>query len=237
MTDEHAKAIQELAKAAGKGIDATRGLGSFFAMVFGGAAEEAGGLLQDWIVYRRELSNLRWERLTRLAHRTEELCKARSAGEVTRPIPAKLALQILDEASLEEDDFLQDMWAQLLATALDPEAPNVHRSFARILPEFEPIDAKILMFLAQQKWGLFMGDDAPGVSLKKLSEEMGLPENEGKVSLVNLFRLGCVVDHKNETWDTIDVSYAGIRVEDSGVAFRPSRLGYELLKACGANID
>ena len=169
--------------------------------------------------------------------RTEEVRKARGIAEATRPIPPKFVLQILEEASLEEDDFLQDLWAQLLATALDPEASVVRRSFINILREFEPIDAKILMYLAQQNWGLFMGDDAPGVSVKKLSEEIGSPEKEVKVSLVNLFRLGCVVDHKKETMDAMDVSYTGIRVEDSKVAFRPSRLGYELLIACGTYSD
>jgi hypothetical protein len=51
--EETAKATGEVAKAAGKGIDALSGLGNFFERIFGRALEEAGGILADSIRFRR----------------------------------------------------------------------------------------------------------------------------------------------------------------------------------------
>ena len=63
---ETAKAAQEVAKMTGKGIDAGRELGGFFARFIGGPIEQASDIVEDKLRY------LRWERQVRLMKRAEE---------------------------------------------------------------------------------------------------------------------------------------------------------------------
>jgi hypothetical protein len=51
--EETAKATQEVAKTAGKAIDASRELGGFFSRIFGGSLEQLVGIGEDHpTVYR-----------------------------------------------------------------------------------------------------------------------------------------------------------------------------------------
>lgn len=63
MSDE-AKAIEEVARSAGKAIDASRDLGGFLGKYIGGPVEQLSGLLEDRLRYSR------WERQVRLAERS-----------------------------------------------------------------------------------------------------------------------------------------------------------------------
>lgn len=80
--------------------------------LFGPAAREAGLMLQDHIkVYRKEGQ-------FRLYIRTMEKLKA--LGVTPQRVPLKLLFPIIENASVEEDDDLQDRWASLLANAANP---------------------------------------------------------------------------------------------------------------------
>ena len=106
-----ARAAEEIAKATGKGIDAASGLGRFFDRIFGPALDELGGALADKARYWR------WSRLIRLQERYEAECRAIGYDRVAKPVEPKFAFALLEAASLESDDDLQDMFARLLANA------------------------------------------------------------------------------------------------------------------------
>lgn len=105
--------------------------------LFGPAAREAGLMLQDRIkVYRKE-------RQFRLYIRTMEKLKA--LGVTPQRVPLKLLFPIIENASVEEDDDLQDRWASLLANAANPaNADGIPASFVNILRELSPRQAKYL---------------------------------------------------------------------------------------------
>jgi hypothetical protein len=112
--------------------------------VIGEPVESAVGMLSD------RLRFMRWERQLRMVDRCEEIIRRRKIEGETRPVPPKLALPIFENASLEEDDQLQDLWANLLSSALDPNFNGTLRNaFIDIIKQLEIVDAHILSYLYQ----------------------------------------------------------------------------------------
>jgi len=105
--------------------------------LFGPAADEAGLMLKDHVrVFRAR-------RQLRLYVRTSEILK--KTGLTPEHVPLKLLFPIVENASVEESDDLQDRWANLLAHAADPaEAHTVSIAFPTILRELTPRQAKFL---------------------------------------------------------------------------------------------
>lgn len=68
------------------------------------------------------------------------------AGIDARPVPPKILLGVLQAASIEDDDSLQDRWAALLANASNhsPDDPYVLPSFPAILSDLSSTDARFL---------------------------------------------------------------------------------------------
>ncbi len=97
---EIAKATQEVAKATRTGIEAAQGFGSFVARVLGEPIETAVGLVSD------KLKFVRFERQMRLANRYSEVMAQRGLRSEEQPVPPKIALPAIENASLEEDDEL-----------------------------------------------------------------------------------------------------------------------------------
>jgi hypothetical protein len=94
----------------------------------------------DWWQAHRERSQ---ERLDKLGCRTGNILNIGSV--VAEPVPDKIAIPILDAASLEDDETLQEKWAGLLASAADPASRDiVHPSFPEMLKTFSPQEAKFL---------------------------------------------------------------------------------------------
>src|SRR5438093_870698 len=70
-------------------------------------AEELGLTLQDHVKV------FRFQRQIRLLQKAREILDRE--GVEPRRVPLKLLAAVMDNATLEEDDSLQDMWAALLA--------------------------------------------------------------------------------------------------------------------------
>lgn len=63
-------------------------------------------------------------------------------------VPPKIALPAIENASLEEDDELQDLWANLLASCHDKTLNGVVRSgFVDIIKQLEVVDVHILNYI------------------------------------------------------------------------------------------
>jgi Abortive infection alpha len=141
-----ARAAEEIAKAAGKGIDAATGLGRFFDRIFGSALDELGGALADRARYWRA------SRLLRLEERYRAACAIMGEDRVIRPVEPKFAFALLEAASLEDDDDLQDMFAHLLANATtDGTGVEDRKAYVSILQELKPLDARLLVTIARAK--------------------------------------------------------------------------------------
>jgi hypothetical protein len=191
MTDEiveGAKAVQESAKAAGKAIDGLRETGGFFNRVFGDLIEDGIGVVADRVKFYR------LERAVLLAEKTEERLKDRGI-EVTVSVPPKLAIPLIESATLEDNDDLHTLWSNLLANAMDPSVSHkVTHIHVSILKEMEPLDVRILSIIANEKLSRFPDEPFNEVHFEraKIADDLKISTDTIDLSLLNLMRLGCV---------------------------------------------
>lgn len=192
--EEEAKAVQEVAKSAGKAIDAAREAGGFIAKFVSGPLEQGMGIFEDHLHY------LRWERQIRLMQRAQDFLRLAGLPAPTRPVPLKLLIPIMQGASLEENDDLQDRWAALLVNAANANfRSEVRRSYAAILEQLTPLDAHILDVLYSLPFEKSQHDAIATAELpvsarinEEKEQEFSLPSEEVVISLSNLYRLGCL---------------------------------------------
>lgn len=185
---ESSKAIQEASKATGKAIDALRESGGFFRQVFGGLVADGVGIIADKVkFYRIEKANL-------LAKKTEERLKKMGVKE-TISVPPKLAIPLIENATVEDDDELHTLWSQLLANAMNPKTSHqVKHIHASILKELEPLDVRILSNIANKKIEKSPDEKFNEVLFERsgIAAELNETENTVELSLMNLIRLGCI---------------------------------------------
>lgn len=197
---EEAKAVQEVAKTTNNAIDAAREAGEFVSKFISGSLEQAMGIFEDKLRY------VRWGRQVRLMQRADEFMRLSGMSAPTRPIPLKIAIPILQGATLEEDNYLQDRWAALLVNAANASfSGEIRRSYASILEQLTPLDARILdvIYSLPFEESLHSGivtADLPDKARVSGEAEQGLilPPEEVVISLSNLARLGCLASGK--TW-------------------------------------
>jgi hypothetical protein len=188
--EETAKATQEVAKTAGKAIDARRELGGFFSRIFGGSLEQLAGIGEDHLtVYRRT-------RQLRLAKRYEEIRKELGLDGETKPVELKFGVPLIAAASLENDDGLQDLYARLLATATNPDSKmEARRAFVSILQDLGPLEVLLIdkIYSAPNtpasvvRTGRF-----PEHHSTNMDDANALPSADVELALWNLVRVGCI---------------------------------------------
>lgn len=108
----------ELVTGAAKGLaeGLTKPIADLLHKIFGPAAEEVGFALRD------SVSAWRANRQLRLFRKVEEFVE--EAAFEPGAVSPKIIQAVLESASVEEDDDLQDRWASLLVNAADPKKTN-----------------------------------------------------------------------------------------------------------------
>lgn len=140
MTDaeEIAKAIQEVAKLGEKGLEIADKAGSFLSKVFKEPINEITGMITD------KLRFIRWKRMVQMADEVNKILEGKNITD-TRSVPPKIALPILEEATLEEDPNLQNLWNHLLANAMDPKFNDeIRYGFIEMIKGITGLEAKLL---------------------------------------------------------------------------------------------
>lgn len=235
LSDEQAKAVQELAKT---GAGAVKAAQDFAQTLFGGMAGEAGGVLADWAKYFRFKNGLV------ILDKVRAIRERRKLEGKPTPIPPKYGLPMIERACLEDDESLQDMWAGLIANASDPNKRlNLKRVFSDVLGSLEPLDVRILKHLNAQGWNMYRNVPGGGVGVPALTGATGASEKEVQLSLQNLHRLGLLVDEFPGRDDSgpfyqphaeFATTSFGKLVTNPRTSFRPSPLGFDLLTACAS---
>lgn len=225
LEDEEAKAVQELAKVAGKGIDLVGEAGKSVARLFDVAIDHLSAGIGE------KVALWRYKNMLKIADEIDAIHKARKMTGKAIPLPPEFALPILEAASLEVEYEVQRLWAGLIANATDPsKAYKPKKVFVETLRGMQGLDAVILKALANdellEKYSLVSGSL---LNAHRLSEEIGADLLDVQISLQSLARLGCVIDTWSETIDGMDTGYSGFRVNNPKSNFRLSHLGMQLL--------
>ena len=192
--EEESKAVGEIAKTTGKAIDAAREAGGFIARFVSGPLEQGIGIFEDRLRYTR------WERQIRLMSRAEDFLRRSGLSSPTRPVPLKLAVPLLQGATLEDDDDLQDKWAVLLVNAANASFNfEIRRSYLDILEQITPLEANILdviytlPFEQSQHEGIVTVDLPHSAKINEGNAgDLPEPSEEIVLALANLARLGCL---------------------------------------------
>lgn len=190
-TEEIAKAVQSVAKLGEKSLDTAEKLGSFFTRVFHGPISEVSGIVTD------KLRFVRWRRLVQMSNEVNEILERRGVND-TRAVPPKLALPIIEDGSLEEEETLQHLWNQLLANAMDPKFNGELRyGFIDIIKNITGIEVAILnSFYEILKREGHIEDlaNVTGWHLKKeqIMQIVGIDEITYQLSIYNLMRMQCI---------------------------------------------
>lgn len=192
---ESAIAVQEVAKASGKAVDGIREFGGFIARFTAGTIEQGVGIFEDKLKYYR------WENQVRLMVRANRFLKDNGLTAPTRPIPLKFAIPLLEAASLEDDNYLQDLWTKLLVNAANIDSGvDLRNSYIDILKNLTPLEAHILEKIYSQPYEIMQHNGIVTEDLPdhiKVGEETKImqakePKKEIQLALANLSRLGCI---------------------------------------------
>jgi hypothetical protein len=150
------------------------------------------------------LSVVWFERRVRLWERVRHFCAERGMTGPTRKIPLNIGVPLLQNATLEEDDDIQDVWAKLWVNSADASSGiEPRRAFGSVLAEMSLLDVQNL---AQIKSATELNEqNGPvGVWTYQLPERAipyrhlsigGTPDPspDVEISLSNLVRLGCII--------------------------------------------
>ena len=137
--NESAKATQEMAKTTRKGLEVSERIGGFIAQHIGGTLEQGIGLFEDKLKYYRATNQLKY------IERFNELANKLGASARMKPVPLKLALPLMEAASLEDDNYLQKLWVNLLFNASNEQSKiNLQRSHIAILEQLTSLEARSL---------------------------------------------------------------------------------------------
>jgi hypothetical protein len=177
ISDEQAKAIQETAKLASKIVDAGGGIGRYLDRVFGHVPDNLVGYFGgDY------LAEVRTRNAERLRADTEEIRRRRGTQERVDVSPS-IAIPLVQAAIDEDRADLKDLWARLLAAAMDPARTHLVRlAFIDVAKKMDPMDAAVLR-LASGSGGV------AGSRLNELAARLGVSRNEIDVSIANLVKL------------------------------------------------
>jgi Abortive infection alpha len=167
---------------------------------------EIRGLRADLIRVHREEVGLE------IARRAAARIELETSG--LRPIPLKILVPLLEKGSQEEadDDFMIDMWANLLASAAS--STEVQPRFVGIIGELNGHQARLLQFIALKK-GEHVEDYYQEAVLRWLTDELANqpgPEELGD-KIDELFKAGGVhlalcfvfapgLEHGFRTWSS-----------------------------------
>lgn len=187
---EIAKAVTETAKLGNQSVKTTEKILTFIAKVFNEPAIEAAGIATDW------LKVFRWKRLVVYSDQVNAILTQRGVKE-TQSVPPKLALPILENATLEEDDELQALWATLMANAMDPSfKTELRMAYIDIIKSLNPLDVRLLktFYEALKENPEVDWNNITKSTLAKevICKKMGISEQDYELTVFNLFRVQCL---------------------------------------------
>src|ERR1700722_6030405 len=148
---------EEDKKLSGIRIDITSGVAeslingakSFLGKILSPGAEEAGNILLD------QVRSYRFKKQVKILNKAKRICEENDIP--TKAISLKLLSPLLEFASLEEDEFLEDRWATLISNLVDSTKNIENHIFPYILSQISVSEYKFLERLTE-RFRLSLGD-------------------------------------------------------------------------------
>lgn len=214
------KTAEAVKSASEFGIEAIKFIRTFTDEV----ATELSGIFTD------RLKFYRWKNQQKILLKAAEFMTSKGLDQPSRHLPIKELIPLLEYSSLEEDEYLQTLWAALLANSADATTTNYNNlMFVEILKSLSKLEAQILMTVFSipncvNENGMIITSDLPNSAtmmspLPNARLELG-PSEDVKMALANLDRLGCIY--------IVETIGGDQRFE----TIKARELGRQLVKAC-----
>lgn len=191
----------------------------FLDKVAGPGAEEIGEAGRDYI------KRIRTRNAEKTVVKASEMLEA--VGAEPTLVPLRVLSPVLENASLEDDEFLVNAWAALLANAADSRRKiDVEPSFCEILKQLSVVQARILRRVYDHTVPSIPRSEwlRKGVSKSKIMSEFTLSEDQYDVATDNLYRLQLCGNSTDDEQGMLTISSKG--------AVCLLGFGYAFVKAC-----
>jgi hypothetical protein len=177
------KAIEETAKAVSNSVDLVREGGRAIGPAIGNIY---GLLIGD------KVSAARVRRLDEITRKTEQILRDRDVKE-RQELPEDIAIPLLEAAQGESREELQDVWARLLANAMDPErAHDVLPEFITTVSRLQPIDVLMLQIVSTASASKPVSEENAAERLKQSTDDrIEYRPAAARLSLARLEELKC----------------------------------------------
>jgi Abortive infection alpha len=197
-TQAVAKAAEESAKTAGKGLEIVHDTGGYLRGVFADLPADLVGVAGGaWLheIHARLRDALR--------RRTEQILRERDVQDVIELSP-NMALALVSGAQEEGREELMELWARLLANAMDPALNNVRHSFIEAVKKMDPPDVVVLRYVHERnivnvRRGETPEDENKWTGVGNIATVIGRRSDEVEVSLRHLQDL-LFFDYVNNQW-------------------------------------
>ena len=190
------------------------------------ALEEGGGLIKDNIAYWRFKNQIN------LVIKAKKFLEDK--GISPKKVLPKTLISILENGSLEEDDYMQNKWASLLANSSNPNYyEEIKPSYAEILKELSSTEVKLLdeMF---EEFNKKQVESEYEIKFNKdtVCKKLNISENEYNVLADNLIRLNLCQPAPLRGFSLGEVSTNKPATIRSKQISYLTPLGYSFVKAC-----
>jgi hypothetical protein len=187
---------QDLDQTAGKALEVVHDTGGYLRSVIGEVPADLVGVLGGAWLHERHI-RLR----DRLRRRTEQILLERDVQEAIELSPNMAASLIgAQEESREE---LAELWARLLANAMDPNMNSVRQSFIDAVKRMDPLDAVVLGYIYERKIKMvFIGGyperfSTETTETQNISRAISRRDDEVEISIGHLNEISLVDEHSS----------------------------------------
>lgn len=196
----------------------------FFSGIVPDFLKDGVGILSD------QVKLWRWSNQINIIKKAQN--KIEESGLSKKQIPLKVLVPIIQNSSLEQDENMQEKWANMLANAATDNV-EISPNYAAILNELSPIEVSILNKIYQEvnKESDYQKRKSTQFDANNLKTMLGITEEKMDLIIENLYRLNLFQAPAGH----------GITVGDHKFALRTTKifefttLGYEFVRACNWN--
>lgn len=207
-----------------KGMNMAEGMGKFLAPLIQGSLEQTMGMVEDKLRYTR------WERQMRLKKCVNQKLQELGITEIENPLPLKFAVPLVEGATLEENDDLQDLWANLLINSVANKKVEMKRAYMDILERISPLEAaiieKVYTFSFEENRHKSLATDClpDYVYIYERKEKQDnkifdLENKDVELALMNLSSIGCISPTKSigggEFFAVINMTLLGYKLHEA----------------------
>ncbi len=164
-------------------IEATqKEVSDFFGGIVPEFVKEGGGILTDTVRFWR------WKNQVNIIQKAKG--KVEKSGLDKKQVPLKILLPLIENSALEEEDLIQEKWANVLANAITEEK-DIKPNYAEILKELSSLEIIILdkLFDESNKEQDYQKRKQLQFNKREISEMFKLSDEQADLIIENLYRL------------------------------------------------